>query len=463
MAVTVSLRHLEILFNMTRKTLLRSSALSLALVMSVIPAKSFAGTNRPLQLPEDSPFRDRDLFYLEADSLNNDERSGILTVIGDVEGRYEDRSLAIGNVTLIDATGSVQYAEKLELSEELDTGTATNYTGRLEGGGVVGARFVNRTEVDKPSWRLKAKRVKQDKGTRTIRYNDATLELFGLPVFYTPYLAHPDPSADRASGLLTPFVGLTSDKGATLRAPYYWAIDDYTEATITPRIYSKVNPLLGIQFSRRFNTGRVDIDTSFTYGSIFDRNGNAFDDPDRFTVPSNAPVGKRLRSHIYLDGYFQPTDFWTYGYGLQLASDDNYRGIYEAESRRNTTQAYLVGQDEKTRFSVSTVGFQDLRSRFVELNDNNLRFVQDNNAVIPIVAPKIEYERYFSDPTFNGRFKVSGDATWLTREDGTDYGRVTTSLDYSKTWVAPIGVEVQPFANARFDFFNLEAICVTLS
>ena len=500
---------------MTRKTLLRSSALSLALVMSVIPAKSFAqettpqmasGTNRPLQLPEDSPFRDRDLFYLEADSLNNDERSGILTVIGDVEGRYEDRSLradrvtynrntgqviAIGNVTLIDATGSVQYAEKLELSEELDTGTATNYTGRLEGGGVVGARFVNRTtdeefefynayytaceicredgEVDKPSWRLKAKRVRQDKGTRTIRYNDATLELFGLPVFYTPYLAHPDPSANRASGLLTPFVGLTSDKGATLRAPYYWAIDDYTEATITPRIYSKVNPLLGIQFSRRFNTGRVDIDTSFTYGSIFDREGNAFDDPNRFTVPSNAPIGKRLRSHIYLDGYFQPSDFWTYGYGVQIVSDDNYldrydlragartRGIYESESRRNTSQAFLVGQDEKSRFSISTVGFQNLRSRFVELNDGRISFREDNNAVIPIIAPKIEAVHYINDPVINGRFKLYGDTTWITREDGTDYGRATAGLDYSKTWIAPLGLEVQPFANVRFDIFNLEA------
>ena len=501
---------------MTRKTLLKSSALALALAMSVMPKVGFAqdtspqmasGTNRPLQLPDDSPFRDRDLFYLEADSLNNDERSGILTVIGDVEGRYEDRSLradrvtynrntgqviAIGNVTLIDATGSVQYAEKLELSEELDTGTATNYTGRLEGGGVVGARFVNRTtdeefefynayytaceicrengEVDKPSWRLKAKRVKQDKGTRTIRYNDATLELFGLPVFYTPYLAHPDPSADRASGLLTPFVGLTSDKGATLRAPYYWAIDDYTEATITPRLYSKVNPLLGIQFSRRFNTGRVDIDTSFTYGSIFDRNGNAFDDPDRFTVPSNAPVGKRLRSHIYLDGYFQPTDFWTYGYGLQLASDDNYlnrydlsespgtRGIYEAESRRNTTQAYLVGQDEKTRLSVSTVGFQDLRSRFIEVLDSDqVRFIEDDNAILPIVAPKIEIEHYLEDPAFNGRLKLLGDTTWITREDGTDYGRASVGVDYSKTWIAPLGLEVQPFANARFDYFNLQA------
>jgi len=177
---------------MTRKTLLRSSALTLALATSVVAGSSFAqsaapqmasGTNRPLQLPDDSPFRDRDLFYLEADSLNNDDRSGVLTVIGDVEGRYEDRSLRADQVA------------------------ATNYTGRLEGGGVVGARFVNRTtdeefefynayytaceicredgEVDKPSWRLKAKRVKQDKGTRTIRYNDATLELFGLPVFYT--------------------------------------------------------------------------------------------------------------------------------------------------------------------------------------------------------------------------------------------------------------------------------------
>lgn len=500
---------------MTRKTLLRSSALTLALATSVVAGSSFAqsaapqmasGTNRPLQLPDDSPFRDRDLFYLEADSLNNDDRSGVLTVIGDVEGRYEDRSLradqvtynrntgqvvATGNVTLIDATGSVQYADKLELSEELDTGAATNYTGRLEGGGVVGARFVNRTtdeefefynayytaceicredgEVDKPSWRLKAKRVKQDKGTRTIRYNDATLELFGLPVFYTPYLAHPDPSAERASGLLTPFVGLTSDKGATLRAPYYWAIDDYTEATFTPRIYSKVNPLLGISASRRFNTGRIDIDTSLTYGSIFDRDGNIFDDPDRFTVPSNAPIGKRWRSHFYLDGYFQPSDFWTYGYGVQLASDDNYlnrydlserpstRGIYESESRRNTSQAYVVGQDDNTRFSVSTVGFQDLRSRFIELTDGRILFREDDNAELPIVAPKIEVEHYLSDPAFNGRLKVYGDTTWITREDGTDYGRATTGLDYSKTWIAPLGLEVQPFANARFDYFNIEA------
>ena len=495
--------------------LLRTSAVAAALCVTgaALPAyaqigvsDTAAGTNRPLQLAQDSPYRDPDLIYLEADSLTNDEKANILTVSGEVEGRYQDRTLraqkvvydlntgeivATGNVILIDATGSTQYADKLELSDELEAGTATNYTGRIEGGGVVGARFVNRNtkeefefynayytacqlcrdsegDVETPSWRLRAKRVRQDKDTRTIRYNDAVLELLGVPVFYTPYLAHPDPSAERASGFLTPFVGLASDKGFTLEAPYYWAIDDHTEATITPRIFSKVNPLLEYQFARLFNTGRIDVEGSFTYGSIFDRDGNAFDDPNRFFDPSTAPTGKRLRSHIYADGYFEPTDFWTYGFGVQLATDDNYlnrydlnerpgtRGVYDSESRRNTSQAYLVGQDEDMRFSVSTVGFQDLRSRIIELGDDQLRLFEDNDDALPIVAPKIELEKYISDPVLDGRLKLFGDTTWLTRQQGTDYGRGTFGIDYSRTWIAPGGIEVQPFANARFDYYEIE-------
>ncbi len=500
--------------NMNRFTLLRGSAAAALLAVSLSSQAAIAqigaeqtaaGTNRALELAPDSPFRDPDLFYLEADSLTSDEETGVLTVQGQVEGRYEDRTLradeviyyrdtgrviATGNVTLIDATGSVQYADKLELSEALEAGTATNYTGRIQGGGVVGARFVNRNtneefefynayytaceicredgEVKRPAWRLRAKRVRQDRETRTIRYNDAVLELLGLPVFYTPYLAHPDPSAKRASGLLTPFIGVTSDKGFTVQTPYYWAIDDYTEATITPRLFTKANPLLEYQFARRFSTGRVDIEGSFTYGSIFDRNGNAFDDPTQFASPETAPIGKRWRSHFYADGYFQPSDFWDYGFGVQLATDDNYlnrydlnerpgtRGLYQSESRRNTSQAFLVGQNENTRLSVSTVGFQDLRSRFAELDNGQIFFDAVDDSTLPIVVPKVEFETYLKDPVLGGRFKAFGDTTWLTRQTGSDYGRGTAGLDYSKTWIAPGGIEVKPFANARFDFFELE-------
>jgi len=97
------------------------------------------GANRPLTLKADSPFRDPDIIYLEADELINDEVSNIITAIGEVEGRYQDRTLradkvvytldtgvviASGNVVLIDANGSTQYANKLELSNELEAGTS---------------------------------------------------------------------------------------------------------------------------------------------------------------------------------------------------------------------------------------------------------------------------------------------------------------------------------------------------
>ena len=296
------------------------------------PDQTAAGTNRPLKLAPDSPFRDPDIIYLEADELINDEAENVLTAIGEVEGRYQDRTLranrvdynletgqvlASGDVVLIDATGDVQYADKLELSDELQAGTAANFTARLATGATTAARFVTRSEEgefelfnvtytaceicensegekDRPTWRLRARRVKQDEASRTIRYNDAVLELFGIPVFYTPYLAHPDPSQDRASGLLIPTIGLSGARGASVVLPYFWAMDDYTDVTITPRIFSKVNPLLEIEGKRKFATGELNLSTSFTYSTLFGRNGDSLDDPTR--PPTSNPTSEPTSS-----------------------------------------------------------------------------------------------------------------------------------------------------------------------
>lgn len=70
----------------------------------------------------------------------------ILTTESQVEGCYQDKTLradsviynlntgqviASGNVVLIQADGSSQYADKLELSNELEAGTATDSVARL--------------------------------------------------------------------------------------------------------------------------------------------------------------------------------------------------------------------------------------------------------------------------------------------------------------------------------------------
>jgi len=53
--------------------------------------------------------------------------------------------------------------------------------------------------------------------------------------------------------------------------------------------------------------------------------------------------------------------------------------------------------------------------------------------------------------------KASGNLTVLTRDTGSDYTRGTAGLDYSKTWIAPGGIEVKPFANVRADYYSIEA------
>ena len=78
-------------------------------------------TNSTASLSPDSPFRDPDIIYLEADELINDEELRILTASGEVEGRYQSRTLradsvvynldtgavvATGNVILVDASGA---------------------------------------------------------------------------------------------------------------------------------------------------------------------------------------------------------------------------------------------------------------------------------------------------------------------------------------------------------------------
>ncbi len=477
---------------------------SSATAQSTLPNNA-AGTNRPLKLAEDSPFRDEDVIYLDADELIRDQEGQVLTAQGGVEGRYQDRTLradkvvynlqtgrvvALGSVVLIDSDGSVQYAEKLELSNELEAGTASNFTARLANGGITGAALATRTsdeeielynayytacepclengETKRPTWRLKARKVKQDKSKNAIIYNNAVFELLGIPVFYTPYLAHPDPSVDRASGWLNPFIGISQSRGFESITPYYWAIDDSSELTVTPRLFTKVNPLLEYKYRKKFYSGEINIEGSGTYASVFDRSGDSFNDPAQFTNPEDAPLGRRLRSHTFANAAFQINDTWNWGAGFQAASDDFYLnrydlterprkfGLYEADSRRLISQAFLVGQGENFRISTSAYGFQDLRSG-VRLNDDgSFTALNVDDGVLPIVAPNIKAEYNITDPIIGGRFKASGDFTSLTRKVGTDYTRGTAGLEWSKNFIAPGGIEVKPFGFARFDAFSFD-------
>jgi len=479
--------------------------------VSSISVAQTTPSSRVLNLAPDSPFRDPDIIYLEADELINDEAEKTLVAVGEVEGRYQDRTLradrvtyyleqgrviASGNVTLVNADGSSQFAEKIELSNELETGTAYNFTSRLPNGGITGAAFAQRRkdgidlynayytacepceeEKDKnPSWQIKAKRVSQDTDKNLILYKDAVFELFGLPILYTPYLAHPDPSQDRASGWLNPYGGVSGARGVFLELPYYVKLDDYSELTLTPHLFTKVNPLLEVDYRRLFHTGEINLNGSITYASAFDRNGDPFLDEyiyrervdGNLQVSDNTPVGRRLRSHFFADGQFGLAEDWDWGFTAQLASDDLYTrrydlgdprraGLYDGDTKRLISQLYAVGQSDNFRLAASTYGFQSLRTTIRENTGtpNEFTITRENDSTLPVIAPKLEASYHVNDPIVGGRIEAFGDFTMLTRELGNDYTRGTAGLSWNKAFVLPGGIEAKPFGEVRYDNFGI--------
>ena len=103
-----------------------------------------------------------------------------------------------------------------------------------------------------PLWQLRAMSAVQDTENKRIEYYDGVLEMAGVPVGYFPYFSHPDPSVRRDSGLLIPSIGSSSHIGFFAAQPYYWVIDDQSDATITPMITANAGVQLGVELIHFF-------------------------------------------------------------------------------------------------------------------------------------------------------------------------------------------------------------------
>lgn len=497
-----------------RTTLLASVALLIGAGLSPL---ADGQQSDDLNLPANSPFRNPDIIYLEADEVEDNREAGIITAKGGVEGRYQDRTLradrvvynvvsgrvmATGNVVLIDGDGASQYADKLELTDKLASGGAKDFTARFNPVGIAGAKYAVRrsdsgfdlynayytacetcTEdgVDKtPTWRVRARKVTQDVDDKMIHYRDAVVEVKGVPVLYLPYLAHPDPSTERRSGWLIPFAGRSGSYGVFYEQPYYWAINDYSELTVTPRLMERVNPFVMGQYSKRFYSGQLEVDASLAYDSFFDNDGDGFSSNDVFSQPEFGLQDETWRSHLFARGQFDLTDSLMWGFGYDTASDDFYLdrydidtlgtnfGLYDGGSRRLTQQLYGVAQKQDYRYSASAYSFQSLRSsiRRDATTPTNITINREDDDALPKVLPKLEMSHYLTDPIFGGRFHAFGDAVQIKRSvDGTvttpindDYRRVSFGGEYSKSMILPFGVEAKPFAMARYDKFNIDPL-----
>jgi LPS-assembly protein len=374
-----------------------------------------------------------------AGEVEYDERNDVVTARGGVEAWQDGRTLradriswnrrtgiatADGNVVLIEADGTAYFAERAELNDGFRDGVVQQIAGRLQGNGrfvAAGARRTGGLLTDMarivysscdlcpmdptrpPLWQVRARLATHDREALRIRYRDASLDIWGVPVFWTPYLSMPDPSAPRQSGFLTPSFGASRRLGVFLETPYYWAIDESQDLTLSPLFSTGQLPHLGASWRRRFNAGEIAVS-----GSVGDRRGTG--------VPNDRGIG----GHVFARGVFALDETWRTGFNLNRASSESYLRTYRYESPRVLpSDAFLEGFWGASGYArVDVRAYQGLRSL-------------DDTALTPFVLPNAFAEWSVRD-AWGGAWRLDAGGFAIFRQRGTDSRRIAARAAYER-------------------------------
>ncbi|MGZ9098545.1 MAG: LPS-assembly protein LptD [Brevundimonas sp.] len=470
-----------------------------------------------------------DAVYLEADTASRDgdliraEAAGADRVLARFRGSTlragaisYDLGLGIATadrqVEFVDPEGTIVYASYLELDSDLKAGVAVDFATRFRNGAsLMAATAVRRSEnvnelnyalftpcpicdaegnPREPSIAIQAEKVVQDEALRAVRYRNAVFRVGGVPVFYLPIFAHPDPTVERASGFLVPIPSYDEGRGLSLEVPYLRVVSPSEDWLISPQLNTEVAPLLNLQWRRRFADGTVIARGGYTY----ERNFGDFDLDGDGDFESNVKFGDRSsRSYILSHGRFDPAGPWRWGFTVEQTSDktlfDRYdirdpyqdNGLYYGDQRRLISQLYVERQTARSYVSVAAFSIQSLRLdpafAATDFRDPAGFKVFENEGRLPHAAPLVEARWEPDGPVLGGRLRLRGSAVALYRDDyvggpvlrpqviptgstlglpGVDSRRVTGQAEWRRTLISAAGVRWEPFVDVRADFYSVD-------
>ncbi|MGE4313526.1 MAG: LPS-assembly protein LptD [Pseudobdellovibrionaceae bacterium] len=407
-----------------------------------------------------------------ADTLTYNEKEQTVTATGDVEFVQGDRVVKAqkvtydltseivkgeGEVTIMEPSGDVVFAKDIEFSRDLANGMIKGMRAVL----VDGSRFAaekgrreNGTKIimedatytacepckkdpsKAPVWQIHANKVIHDKEEKKISYEDATFDVFGVPVAYTPYFAHPDGTEKRKSGFLPPSISFSSRLGTGVEGLYYYDIAPDLDATFGTRVYSKENPLGLAQIRKRFENAKIELNGGLTNSDRVDSTNNG----------QRVRIEDEWRGHLFGEGLWNMSDKWRSGFNAELVSDDQYARQYDISNDdvlENTVYAErFSGRDYA---SIKGIYYQDIR-------------VVDRQTDQPFILPQVE-SRFIGEPNslLGGRWDLGVSALELHREaNGENTTRFSSDLGWVGRYVLPVGLVNTFQARARGDAYYVD-------
>jgi LPS-assembly protein len=330
---------------------------------------------------------------------------------------------AEGNIRMTDADGKITYANTMDLSDDYrdgfvdslrvdtadDTRMAATRSDRSSGNytvfenGVYTACAPCKDDPKKPPlWQVKGARIIHDQTEKMLYFETAQLEFFGVPVAYFPYFSTPDPTVKRKSGFLMPgYSAGTTNTGAGLEVPYYWAIAPDYDATFTPRFMTTQGVLLQAEFRQRLINGSYQI-RAYGIDQL---------DPGKF---AGQPGDRQFRGGVDTKGQFAINDKWVWGWDGVVLSDYYFFSDYRLAQYRDPLGSFLSLPTEAiSQLYLTGVGnrsYFDLRSIYY------LSY-SGNQQQVPVVYPVLDYSNVFNYSIFGGEVSYKTNFVNLTRND----------------------------------------------
>ena len=321
--------------------------------------------------------------------------------------QHTQQIFAEGHAKLTEVDGSVVRAQRFELTDDFKAGfieslqyDTTNQTHmsapraeQVDDFTVFNKGSYTACEAckDDPSrprmWQVRAKRVVHDAKEKMLYYEDAAFELLGTPIAYIPYLSQPDPSVKRKTGFLMPSIAYAGFVGAGAKIPFFWAISQDADLTLTPTYFTKSGiPFLTGEFRKRFENGEMMLRADGAYISKAAQ--------QNFAVAPYGAGNRSFRGMVQSRANFDLNDRWKTGWDGAYFTDRYFMqdfGLYNTLNnnfffRESSSTLYVTGQGPRSYFDMRGYFFQGL-------------LPGDIQAQMPVTHPMTDYNRVFDiDP-----------------------------------------------------------------
>ena len=367
---------------------------------------------------------------LSAARVTYDQVSDQLVIEGPIFLVIDDGTIMTASRASLDPTfeNGILRGARLVLDQQLQL--AANQISRVDGRYNQLLRVVATScqvcEDDTPLWEIRASRVVHDQLERQLYFDDAQFRVMGVPIIWVPRMRLPDPTLDRATGLLIPQLRSSDLLGTGLKLPYFVRLGDHRDLTLTPYLSSNTTTLEA-RYRQAFLSGNIEINTA---------------------VSSDTLLSGATRGYIMAEGEFDLVGDFALTFDLEATTDRDYILDYGYSSKDRLDSQIALGRiTDISIFNAALVHYE------------SLRFL-DNNAKLPSIVADIGYERRFAPNAIGGIATLTADAQTLYRSSnddivGRDVARFGLGAQWQRNWVTPVGLLIDGQIGVDFDYYAI--------